>query len=111
MQNYPSASYSVEETPTQVILRIVGGVSEVEVDAGLQRVESYPDTTILYWATVTQLDAASTRPVRAKRGQYEAWCYVTAPMKFLFTQGKVAVGDKVLVGFIDGDSALPVIVG
>jgi len=81
-----------------------------DVDAIFTGIQSYPDLTITYWATVTELRQA-VKPICVTRGKYVFWCYVTPTMADRFKAGTSKIGDKVLVVFADGDRDLPVVIG
>jgi len=82
----------------------------VDLDTGLQSYESYQQMDRVYWVEVTATRQDS-KPIQVKCGEYQVWCYATAPMQALVTVGKVTVGQKVLVAFIDGDRSMPVVIG
>jgi len=107
----PPNAWSVEEEADLYRIRFQTDVDEGELDAALAELAAHPDLRGSRMAEIVELDNTRTRPVKVKRGKHEAWCYVGAPMKFLLTEGRLVVGDKVLVVFVDGDRSKPVIVG
>lgn len=70
--------------------------------------------TLTYWARVAGFDASTEKPLEVTRHwaghNITLWVYVTEDVKDAYVAGNLAVGDYVLVVFVDGDRDLPIAV-
>ena len=67
-----------------------------------------------YWVKVRSFDMNAEKPLRVgrihKNQEVETNCYVTERIRELYQAGKLAVGDFVLIQFVDGDPDKPIAV-
>jgi len=65
----------------------------------------------LFFATIESINPENEKPLRVKRtfqgSEYHINCYITFTIKQGLTAGKIVVGDKVLIGFVDADISKP----
>jgi hypothetical protein len=64
-----------------------------------------------HWARILEMNPGQERPLRVQRTyrgeQFTVRCYVTKDLVDLYQAGELAVGDFVLVMFVDGDRNQP----
>ena len=81
---------------------------EVKVDDLEERVEKLEPSTpplCTHWAIIDTINIAEEKPVRVKRTwegkEYSVNCYVTEGVKDQYLAGNLAIGDYVLVEFLE----------
>lgn len=81
-----------------------------EIDDLKARVEDLePGTPPLctHWAVIVSIEPANEKPLRVRRlwggEEYQLNCYVTEAIKDQYLAGDIAIGDYVLVEFLDDD--------
>lgn len=104
-EKYPKVPFSIEETPTEWILRIM---DETDMDAEIGRQLAFPKLPAVWLAQITEITTGA-KPLKIKRGNHEAYAYVSNVVKAVLA--KLVVGDNILVMFVDGDRDKPVVVG
>lgn len=70
-----------------------------------------PAPTRIFWACVAEISPGQERPLRVTRvwksRTYTVDCYITQDVIDIYQAGNLAVGDYVLVMFVDGHRAKP----
>ena len=78
-----------------------------------QNFEDWKDQVLrlyaVYWVQVEAMDPAQPKPVRVRRGAVSLDAYASLRVTELYQAGKLSVGDVVLLAFIDGDEAKPIV--
>lgn len=61
----------------------------------------------LFFATVESINPTNPKPLRVKRTyqdkEYHIDCYITLTIKEGFEAGKIKIGNKVLIGFVNAN--------
>ena len=75
--------------------------------------EPPPPPLCTHWAKVDSLDLTKQKPITVKRTwhgrEYQVDCYVTENIKDQYQAGNIAIGDYVIVEFLDDDAAKAVV--
>jgi hypothetical protein len=103
-ERHPGVGMSFREIDDESVEIIAHGSVDLAI---IDEVSEFPDPRAIYACACVELDPASEKPIKVKRNACEVWCYASNAMRALLAMGKLAVGDKVLVAFVDGDREKP----